>query len=110
MSTDFEALADQAEAGELSPIPGTIRRGEEARAETARLLMQATGATRPEDVIPLAMGRPRVGTESGPSPQVRTRVPQALKDRLAAVAWQQQRSESEVVREALTVYLAQAAG
>ena len=50
-------LADQAEAGELTPIPGTIRRGEEARAETARLLMQATGATRPEDVIPLAMGR-----------------------------------------------------
>ena len=47
---------------------------------------------------------------SGPSPQVRTRVPQALKDRLAAVARQQQRSESEVVREALTVYLAQAAG
>ena len=110
MSTNFEALADQAEAGELTPIPGTIRRGADARAETARLLMQATGATRPEDVIPLAMGRPRVGTESGPSPQVRTRVPQALKDQLAELAQRQHRTESAVMREALEAYVLQKAG
>ena len=56
------------------------------------------------------MGRPRVGQESGPSPQVRTRVPHALKRRLEAVAAEQHRSESEVVREAVAVYLAQVAG
>ena len=57
MSTDYEALAAAAEAGQLNIIPGTIKRGPEARAEAARVLMAATGATRPEDVIPLAVGR-----------------------------------------------------
>ena len=72
MNHEYETLADRAEAGELSIIPGTIRRGAEARAEATRLLMEATGAQRVEDVIPLAVGRPRAGQESGPSPTVRT--------------------------------------
>ncbi len=110
MSTDYEALADRAEAGELTPIPGTLRRDDAAREETVRMLMEATGAARMEDVIPLAVGRPRVGQESGPSPTVRTRVPQALKERLAALAQRQQRTESAVMRDALEAYVMQKAG
>lgn len=110
MSDDFEALAARVEAGDVQLSPGVEFRGRAARAEAARVLMNATGARRPEDVIPLAMGRPRVGTESGPSPQVRSRVPQSVKEQLTQVARKQRRSESEVVREALTVYLAQKAG
>lgn len=105
-NTDYEALADRAEAGRLAPKPDTLRRGAEARAEAARVLMAATGATRVEDVVPLALGRPRVGQETGPSPTVRTRVPQALKDQLAVLAQEQHRTESELFREALTQYLA----
>ena len=110
MSTDYEALAAAAEAGQLNIIPGKIKRGPEARAETARVLMAATGATRPEDVIPLAVGRPRVCQGTGPSPTVRTRVSQALKDQLAELAQRQHRTESAVMREALEAYVLQKAG
>lgn len=110
MNHEYETLADRAEAGELSIISGTIRRGAEARAEATRLLMEATGAQRVEDVIPLVVGRPRAGQESGPSPTVRTRVPQALKDQLAELAQRQHRTESAVMRDALEAYVVQKAG
>ena len=110
MSNDYEALADRAEAGQLDTIPGTVRRGAEARADVARLLMEATGAASVDEVIPRAVGRPRVGQESGPSPTVCTRVPQALKDQLAALAKREHRTESAVMREALEEYVLAKAG
>lgn len=48
-------------------------------------------------------GRPRVG--AGQTAKVAVRVPEATKQRLAAVAGAQHRTEAEVVREALDVYL-----
>ncbi|RWZ68725.1 ribbon-helix-helix protein, CopG family [Labedella populi] len=51
------------------------------------------------------MGRPPVGTKRGPSPVVRARVPQALKDRLHALAERENRDESDIVREALAAYV-----
>jgi|GEM_PF-4269027 len=69
------------------------------------MLVEAAGGHACGRCDPMVMGRPRVGQESGLSPQVRARVSQALKHRLEAAAKQQQRSESEVVREALTAYV-----
>ena len=101
-----EDLAVQAERGELAVKPGGINlRGSAAAAEGRRLLMEATGAASPEEVTQIALGRPRVGTASGPSPVVRARVPQSLKDRVAAIAEREQRKESDVVRDALAAYV-----
>jgi hypothetical protein len=45
--SDYDDLAARAERGELTPIPGTIKQGQEAIDETRRLLMEVTGtATR----------------------------------------------------------------
>lgn len=53
----------------------------------------------------LAMGRPPVGAKRGPSPVVRARVPQALKDRVHDLAQREQRDESDIVRAALAAYI-----
>ncbi|MDR1266745.1 MAG: ribbon-helix-helix domain-containing protein [Propionibacteriaceae bacterium] len=54
----------------------------------------------------LAAGRPPVGAARGPSPVVRARVPQALKDRVLALATLEGRDESDIVREAVASYVA----
>ena len=69
------------------------------------MLMEASGATDMEELTRLVMGRPPVGTASGASPIVRARVPQALKDRLDALAQREHRKESDIVREALAAYV-----
>lgn len=76
----------------------------------SRAYREATGAACVDEVIPRAVGRPRVGQEVGPSPTVRTRVPQALKDQLAALAQREHRSESAVMCEALEAYVLAKAG
>lgn len=105
MECDYQALAAAAERGELTPDPSTIRRGPDASAEARRMLMEASGATDMEELTRLVTGRPRVGTASGASPVVRARVPQALKDRLDALAQHEHRKESDIVREALATYI-----
>lgn len=105
MERDYEALAAAAERGELTPIPSTIRRGPDAATEARRMLMEASGAADMEELTRLVTGRPRVGTTSGASPVVRARVPQALKDRLGALAQREHRKESDIVREALATYV-----
>ena len=105
MDRDYEALADAAERGELTPDPATVRRGPAAAAEGRRMLMEATGTTDLDELTRLAVGRPAVGTSSGASPVVRARVPQALKDRVDALAQREHRKESDIVREALAAYV-----
>lgn len=106
MSEEYEQLADRAERGELRVKPGTARGGSEAsRAEVARMLMEATETTDSQEAVTVAMGRPRAGMGTGPSPVVRARVPEALKESLTALAKREQRKESEVVREALAAYI-----
>lgn len=78
MSTDYNALANQAERGVLTVKPGTVRRGPDSRAESQRLLMAATDASTVEEVARVAVGRPRLGSPGGQSPMVRARVPQSL--------------------------------
>ncbi len=110
MDTTYEDLAARAERGDLIVKPGTIRHGAAAAADAQRLLMDATGATTPDDAATIAVGRPSLGATAGASPVVRARVPQALKDRLTALAARQHLKESDIVREALTHYLATTGG
>lgn len=105
MHEKYEDLAARAERGELRAKPGTIKRGSAAREAARSALLEATGAASLEEATELALGRPRVGENTGPSPQVRTRVPQALKDALTAKAAREHRNESEIVREALARYV-----
>lgn len=69
------------------------------------MLREATGTTDLDDLTRLAMGRPAVGASSSASPVVRARVPQALKDRVDALAQREHRKESDIVREALATYV-----
>lgn len=105
MSTDYDDLAARAERGELTAKPGTVLRGDAARADARNALMEATGADTLQDAVRLAMGRPPAGARRGPSPVVRARVPQELKDRVHALAAREQRDESDIVREAVAAYL-----
>lgn len=106
MSQKHEDLAARAERGELKVKPGTARRGSEASHEdVARLLMAATGTTDPNEAARVAAGRPRVGAGTGPSPVVRARVPEDLKSRVIALANEQHRKESDIVRDALAAYV-----
>lgn len=106
MTTDkCDELAARAERGELAVKPGTIRRGDAAAIEARNALMAATGAATPQEAVQLSMGRPPVGAKRGPSPVVRARVPQALKDRVHDLAHREQRDESDIVREALAAYV-----
>lgn len=105
MSTNYDELAERATQGDLAVKPGTVRRGPEAAAEARRLLMAATGATSTEDLTRVVLGRPSLGTTVGASPVVRARVPQALKDRVTAIAESEGRNESDVVRDALAAYV-----
>jgi hypothetical protein len=106
MSTKHEELASRAERGELAVKPGTVRRGDAAaHDEIQRLVMEATGASTVQEATKLAVGRPRLGAKAGQSPVVRARVPQSLKERVAALAEREQRAESDIVREALAAYV-----
>ncbi len=109
MNMTYAELAARAERGELTVKPETVRRGTDASDDAQRLLMEATGANSPDDVTPIVLGRPKLGTSVGSSPIVRARVPQTVKDRLTELAARQHCNESDIVRDALTAYLAKAA-
>ncbi len=105
MERDYEALADAIERGELKPDPKTLKHGAEASAEARRLLMEASGAADLEELTKIVLGRPAVGDNAGVSPVIRARVPQALKDRVGALAAREHRKESDIVREAVAAYV-----
>lgn len=105
MSPNYDELAERAERGDLKVKPGTVRRGADAAAEAQRSLIEATGATSLDELTHIALGRPHVGAKTGASPVVRARVPQALKDRVTALAKRENRKESDVVRDALAAYI-----
>lgn len=105
--TSHDELSARAERGELSVKPGTVRRGADARARVQESLMEATGADSVPEAVEIAVGRPRVGARAGQSPVVRARVPQELKDDVAALAEREQVRESEIVRDAVAAYVRQ---
>lgn len=105
MITTDRDLAARAEQGKLKVKPGTVRHGEASRDETKSQLIDATGASTLEEAMEMAIGRPPAGTEAGASPVLRARVPQALKDSVRAIAANEDRRESDIVREAIVAYV-----
>lgn len=106
MSTNYDELAARAERGDLTIKPGTVRRGADAAADAQRSLLDATGAATLDELTHIVLGRPSVDrATTGASPVIRARVPQALKDRITAMAKSQHRRESDVVRDALAAYV-----
>ncbi len=102
MNHECEALADAAERGDLRPISGAARRGDEARAQAAADLMWATGAATMEVAMRLVVGRPALGQERhGPSPQWRGRAPPELSARAEVLAERRGITVSELVRYAV---------
>jgi len=57
-SSDYDALADRAERGELRPV-GRPKRGEAAAEEGRRMMMEATGAKTWEEAVALVLGSRR---------------------------------------------------
>jgi hypothetical protein len=106
MSNEYEELAAMAERGELKVKPGTVKRGAASRAAAQAAFMNATGAESLDEAMTLGLGRPPVGSERGPSPQVRARVTPGTKRQVRWIAAQQHRSESDIVRDALAAYVA----
>lgn len=105
MNSKYEDLAARAAQGDLTIKPGTTVRGTGAAEQARALLLEATGTTSTEELTRVALGRPALGASSGASPVVRARVPQALKDRVIALAEREHRNESDVVRDALAAYV-----
>lgn len=107
MDTDYDELADAAERGELFANPSSVLHGAAAAAEGRRILREATGTDDLDELTRMVTGGRDVGTSADDWPVVHTQVSQDLKDRLATFAQREQRSESEIVCEALTVFLQQ---
>lgn len=105
MTKSYNDLADAAERGELAPIPGTRLTGAAAAEAGRAALMEATGAATIEDASRLALGRPRLGDERGPSRQFRVRTTDEMYTAVERVADSDGRRVSEVVREAIAEYL-----
>lgn len=105
MTTNYDDLAARAERGELTVKPGTIRGRDYAAADAQQLLMEATGTASVEDMTRVALGRPTLDAPGGASPVVRARVPETLKQAVAAIAAHDNRRESDVVRDALAAYV-----
>jgi hypothetical protein len=61
--TDYDELAARAERGELTPIPGTARRGSTAAVAGRADLMAATGADTLDEAVAIALGRTRLDAE-----------------------------------------------
>lgn len=105
MEPDYEELAAAAERGELAADSSSVLYGEAAAEEGRRMLREATGTDDLDELTRMLASRrgDDVGAEDWSA--VQAQVSQDLKDRLEALARREQRSESDIVREALTVFL-----
>ena len=106
----YEALSAWAESDASYNIhpDAKIYRGPEARAESIRVLMEATGAKTEDEIIPLALGgRPSLDSSepAGSSKARHVRFGADLDSRALAQARREGRTFSELVRTAVTEYL-----
>ena len=106
----YNALADQAEAGEFTPT-GEKLTGQAAREAAAAMFRQAVGTDDFEEI--LKAGRPTLEESmhkpAGDSPQVSFRVPRELYDQLGRLAEPGQ-SANQVARRLLAEHLDQMRG
>ena len=101
---DWDKLSEAAEAGELQPIAGTTRRGEDAAASGRALLLAATGTDTIEDATRIALGRPRLDEDRAESVMWRVRATGRLDNIVAELADREGISRSALIREAVAEY------
>ncbi len=97
---DFLVALDQ---GEVIMMEAT----DEARARVRRMILEATNATSLKQAHEVVRsGRPRVGEErEGPSKKLQVRITDEMKDDLISRAHEEGRNRSDLVRDALSLYL-----
>ena len=103
--TNYDDLAERAEAGQLTVKPGTIRRGTASAEAGRRALMEATGADTLDAAVSIARGRPRLDAAAPADVtwKVRTTAGLDLEARNAAAA--HGISRSQLVRDAVLNYV-----
>ncbi|MDO4258480.1 MAG: hypothetical protein Q4C87_03055 [Actinomycetaceae bacterium] len=91
------------ERGEVQPEEGT----KETREQVRRMILEATDTTSLEQAHNvIRSGRPRLGDElKGPSKKLQVRITDQMEDDLANRAHEEGRKRSDLVREALSMYL-----
>ena len=101
---DWDALAEQAEAGTLVPVAGTALYGEAAAAAGREILMAATGTTTIEEATRVALGRPRLGAPLEENVTWKVRAPSALDHMVEELAKREGKSRSALIRAAVAEY------
>lgn len=101
---DWNALAEQAEAGRLAPVKGTALRGEDASLAGRTALLDATFASSIEEAKHIALGRPRLAAEGDESVTWKVRASSKLDDIVDELAKREGRTRSALIRDAVAEY------
>lgn len=101
---DWNALAEQAEAGRLAPVEGTALRGEDAARSGRNALLTATGVDSIEEAKHVALGRPRLTAESDESVTWKIRASTKLDTIVDEIAKREGRTRSALIRDAVAEY------
>jgi len=101
---DYDALVERLhEPGVVRPSSRVLH-GDDAAAESQRLLMRATGTGTIDDAVRVALGRPRLDAQA-PGPLWKVRTTKALDDKVRVIAEQLGITRSEVIRDAVNAYV-----
>jgi hypothetical protein len=103
-SYDWNALAEQAEAGELAPVKATALRGAEAASAGRAALLTATGADSIDEAKRIALGRPRLGVDGETSVTWKVRASTKLDNIVDEIATREGRTRSALIRDAVAEY------
>ena len=99
---DWNALAHRAEAGQLTPLEGTAKHGEEAALSGRGALLAATGADTMEAAKRIALGRPRLSAEENVTWKIRAS--SQLDGIVDELAKREGRTRSALIRDAVAEY------
>ena len=103
-SDDWNVLAEQAAAGQLAPVAGTILRGDAAARAGADALRAATGVDSIDEAKRIARGRPRLDAEGETSVTWKIRASTALDRIVDDMALREGRTRSALIRDAVAEY------
>lgn len=106
---DYEELAARlTDPATVLPKPANVRTGTAAAADGRELLLREYGSQEALDAAMRSAGRPRLGeTPKGASPTVRGRIPEAERAAFDDLIRETGKKESELVREAVRLLLAE---
>lgn len=104
-TTDYDALAARAEAGELRGVPGTAKRGEDAAEAGRVLLMAATGTQSVEDATHVALGRPTIDRAGGRKVYWKVRTTDQLDELAKSFVREHDMNVSDLVRKGVAEYI-----